>query len=316
VDFSRALRLLAGDSSGLGRAVARLRPLDVSTRMTRSSTFDLTTFDPGLRYLLGLGGLDDFLAQENDLARGAAEARVATVSGGADLPYGLTFTISHALTRTTRFQRVAEAFTETETNQREWPVGSVRWSHTFRGGLFSLLALGTTFRHREGGSVQSNRSGPAALTSITSSSLTPDMQLGFRNGVTITLGLNDLDQENVTSSSETQLEQRDFTGSMNYAFRLPRSLSRSRKQVRSSVSYLQTSALTCLQGREQVECTVVSDVRRKEIRGGLDMDLLSALSASLQTGYSVNDARHLSRRTSQISIIASFQLSLFAGDYR
>ena len=28
------------------------------------------------------------------------------------------------------------------------------------------------------------------------------------------------------------------------------------------------------------------------------------------------DARHLSQRTSQISIIASFQLSLFSGDYR
>jgi hypothetical protein len=52
------------------------------------------------------------------------------------------------------------------------------------------------------------------------------------------------------------------------------------------------------------------------VRGGLDTDLLQTLSGGLQVGYSVNDARHLSRRTSQISIIASFQLSLFAGDYR
>ena len=63
-----------------------------------------------------------------------SEARTATLASGADLPYGISFTLSHALTRTTRFQRVGEAFVETETRQREWPVGNVRWSHTFRGG--------------------------------------------------------------------------------------------------------------------------------------------------------------------------------------
>ena len=52
------------------------------------------------------------------------------------------------------------------------------------------------------------------------------------------------------------------------------------------------------------------------MRGGLDTDLLQTLTGGLQVGYTVNDARHLSQRTSQISIIASFQLSLFAGDYR
>jgi hypothetical protein len=57
-------------------------------------------------------------------------------------------------------------------------------------------------------------------------------------------------------------------------------------------------------------------VRRRELRGAVDTDLLQTLSGGLQVGYSLNDARHLNRRTSQISIIASFQLSLFAGDYR
>jgi hypothetical protein len=61
---------------------------------------------------------------------------------------------------------------------------------------------------------------------------------------------------------------------------------------------------------------VISDVRRRELRGGLDTDISQTLSGGLQVNYSVSDARQLSRRTSQISIIASFQLSLFAGDYR
>jgi hypothetical protein len=316
IDVARGLRIIAGDSSGLGKALLRVRPLDMSTRLGRTSTYDLTAFDPSLKYQLGLGGLESFLEQEGAAARGVSETRTATVGSGADLPYGISFTISHALTRTTRLQRVGDGFTETEIKQREWPIGSVRWSQTFRSGPFTLLALGTGYRRREGSSVQANRSGPSALTSLSSRSITPDVQFGFRNGMAVTLGVNVLDQDNLQNGNETRLDQNDVTGSFNYAFRLPRSVSRARKQVRSSLTYLQTAAKTCLEQGTTTDCIVISDVRRREVRGGLDTDLLQTLSGGLQVGYSVNDARHLSRRTSQISIIASFQLSLFAGDYR
>ena len=317
LDFARGLRLLAGDSSAIGKAMSRVRPVDMSTRLTRTSTYDLTAFDPSLKYQLGLGGLESFLHQDGTPARGVSESRTATVASGADLPFGVTFTLSHALTRTTRFQQVGQGFAETETSQREWPVGNARWSRTFRGGPFSLLGVGTTFRHRQGSSVQVNQNGPPALTSIRSSSITPDMQIAFRNGLSVTASLNDLHQSNLSNGNETQLDQQDITGALNYAFRLPRSFSRARRQVRSSVTYFQTSAKTCLlQGNGEGDCVVISDVRRREMRGGLDTDLLQTLTGSLQVGYSLNDARHLSRRTSQISIIASFQLSLFAGDYR
>jgi len=196
-------------------------------------------------------------------------------------------------------------------------VGNVRWSRTFRSGPLALLALGTAFRRREGSSLQANRTGPNAVTSIKSSSIGPDVQLGLRNGISLSAGLTALSQNNLSNGNETQLDQKDITGALNYAFRLPRSISRARRQVRSSVTYLQTAAKTCLQqGGGAVDCVLISDVRRREVRGGLDTDLLQTLTGGLQVDYSVNDARHLSRRTSQISIIASFQLSLFAGDYR
>jgi hypothetical protein len=63
-------------------------------------------------------------------------------------------------------------------------------------------------------------------------------------------------------------------------------------------------------------CTVISDVRRQEVRGGLDTDLLKTVTGGLQFGYSINDARHLSRRTSQLFVLLTLQLSLYAGDYR
>ncbi len=316
LDFARGIRQLLGDSSGFGKLLAKVRPVDMSTRLTRTSTFDLTAFDPSFGYQLAIGGLDRFLAQNGTSPIGASESRVATIAAGADLPFGVALTISHALTRTTRFQRVNDGFVQTEINQREWPVGSARWTRTFGRGPITLLALGTTFRHREGSTVQANIAGTPALTAINSSSVTPDLQLVLRNGISLTAGLTDLGQRNASNGNETQLDQRDYTGSFNYAFRLPRSISRERKQVRSSVTVLSTTARTCLLQRDVADCTVISDVTRQELRGGLDADLIQILSGGLQVGYSVNDSRHLSRRTSQISIIASFQLSLFAGDYR
>jgi hypothetical protein len=317
LDFARGLRHLAGDSSLFGKALARVRPVDMSTRLTRTSTYDLAAFDPDLHYQLALGGLESFLSREGVSAIGASDARTATITGGADLPFGFSVTLSHALIRTTRFQRVNLGFAETETTQEEWPVGNVRWSRTFRGGPLALVAIGTTFRHRDGSSTQANLGGPPAFSAITSSSIGPDLQLALRNGMSMTLAATALNQSNASNGNETQLDQKDITGSFNYAFRLPRSISRARKQVRSSLTVLNSNSRSCLQrGGVVGACTVISDVLHQELRGGLDTDLLQTLSGGLQFGYSINDARHLSRRTSQISIIASFQLSLFAGDYR
>jgi len=317
VDLGQAFRLVSGDSGVLGRLLGRLRPVDVSTRLTRSSTFDLTAFEPSLKYQLGIGSLENFLRQHNAVALGASEARTASLTGGADLPLGFSVTLSHALTRTSRFHRVGDSFIPTETQQREWPVGNVRWSRTFSGGPLTLLAIGTGFRRREGNSVQGSRGESAgARSAIESSTITPDAQINFRNGVSLALGYSELDQSSLSNGNQTQLDQNGLTGSLNYAFRLPRSISQLRKQVRTSLTFTSSDALTCLEQLGQEDCIVISDVTRYELRGGLDTDLLQTVSAGLQVGYSLNDARHLSRRTSQISVLASFQLSLFAGDYR
>jgi hypothetical protein len=97
---------------------------------------------------------------------------------------------------------------------------------------------------------------------------------------------------------------------------MPAAISRARKQVRSTLTALSSKTLTCLEQRDDPGCTAISDVRRQEIRGGLDTDLLKTVSGGLQFGYSINDARHVSRRTSQIFVLLNFQLSLYAGDYR
>ncbi len=316
MDLGRALRQVWGDSSGLGRAVARVRPVDFSTRLSRTSTYDLNVFDPGLGFMLGLGGRDRFLSQEGESARGATETRTATLSSGADLPFGFTASMSYSLTRTDRFQLVGEGFTETTSRQREWPVGNLRWTRTFSGGPLTLIAAGTGIRRREGTSTQPGGVGNGARSATSSSTVTPDLQLAFRNGVAVTAALSTRSQRSENNGNATLLDQDDITGSLNYVFALPAAISRTRKRVRSTLTALSSKTLTCLEQGDNPECTVVSDVRRQEIRGGLDTDLLKTVSGGFQFGYSINDARHLSRRTSQIFLLLSLQLSLYAGDYR
>jgi hypothetical protein len=316
VDLSRALRQLWGDSSGIGKAVARIRPVDFSTKLSRTSTFDLNVFDPGLGFMLGFGGLDQFLSQAGESARGATESRTATLSSGADLPFGVTATFSYSLIKTDRFQQVAEGFSETASRQREWPVGNVRWTHTFRGGPLTLVTLGAGMRRREGTSSQAGGVREGARSATSSSTVTPDLQLTFRNGLGLTAAYSTRSQRTENNGNANLLDQDDITGTLTYAFALPASLSRSRKRVRSTVTAVSSKTLTCLEQGSNPECTVVSDVRRQEVRGGLDTDLLKTVSGGLQFGYTINDARHLSRRTSQIFLLLSLQLSLYAGDYR
>ncbi|MBA3343862.1 MAG: hypothetical protein H0T44_00970, partial [Gemmatimonadales bacterium] len=316
VDLSRAMGQIVSDSSTIGRLFARVRPVDLSSQLTRSSTFDLAAFDPGFGYQLGLGGRDRFLGQEGTGAISASEGRTATLSSGADLPFGLTATMSYSLTRTENFRRLGDGLAETVIRQREWPVANVRWSKTFRGGPFATVAAGVGVRRREGTSVQPIREGPGAESATSSASVIPDLQLTFRNGMNVNLGLSSRDQRTDNNGNETRLDQDDINGTFSYSFRLPQALSRSRRTARSSLSALWSTSLTCLSAQQGGECSPISDVRRQEIRAGLDTDLLRILSGGLQFGYTINDARHLSRRTSQIFLLASFQLSLFTADYR
>ena len=315
LDLARALRQIWGDSSGVAKMVARVRPVDFSTRLTRGSTFDLNVFDPDLGFMLGLGGLGRFLSHEGEQARGATETRSATLASGVDLPFGLTAAVSYSLIRTDRFQLVADGFSETSSRQREWPVGSLRWTRTFSGGPISLLAAGAGIRQREGTSTQPGGFG-GARSATSSSTFTPDLQLSFRNGLALSAALSNRSQRTENNGNATVLDQHDITGSLNYAFALPASLSKSRKRIRSTLTAVSSKTLTCLEQGIAPECTVVSDVRRQEVRGGLDTDLLKTVSGGLEFGYSINDALHLSRRTSQIFLMLSLQLSLYAGDYR
>jgi len=308
---------IVGDSTSLGKLARRARPFDLSDRLGHTSTYDLVAFDPGLSYMLALGGLDDFLNQEGEKAIAATETRTTSFSGGADLPFGISAQLTYSRIRSNRFQQIVGRYLNTESLQREWPSGSVRWTRTLRNGPFSLVGLGTAFRVREGVTTLPGAIGAAPTVSSTkSSSVTPDLQVGFTNGVALTVAYNALDQESENNGNLNRLNQDDINGSLNYSFPLPFRINRQKKVARSSLTALWSKAVTCLDRPSVSECEVTSDTRRQELRAGVDTDVMQTLSAGLQFSYSVNEARHINRKFSQMIITASVQLSLFAGDYR
>ncbi|MEP6573131.1 MAG: cell surface protein SprA [Gemmatimonadota bacterium] len=315
VDLSRLLGQIFGDSSLLGRSTRRLRPLDVANRSSRTSIFDLAAFTPDLGYQLALGGLDQFLTHQGETALGATDIKTTTFSSGADLPLGISATISYSRLRTSVIQRVGTTYIETEALQREWPVGSVRWTRTLRHGPFALIGVGTTFRRRSGVSTQPAFGGNIR-SATSSSSLAPDLQLGFRNGLSAALGYSKSRQATENHGNATYNRQDDINASLNYAFRLPASVSRLRKTLRTSLTGLLSTGISCLQQPGSPTCDTISDIRRQEVRGGVDTDILKIMTGGLQFGYSVNDARSLDTKTSQLFVSMTFQLSLFAGDYR
>ncbi len=316
LDLGRLISRIAGDSGSLAKATRRVRPLDVSDRLIRSSTFDLAAFSPGLGYQFGLGGLGSFLRQQGDSAIGAAEIRNTTFSSGADLPMGASFTLAYSRVRTNRFQHVPGSFLTSETFQREWPKGSVRFTRTLSGSPISVIGIGTSFRGVRGSTLLPSLSGRPARVQNTSSTWTPDAQVTLRNGMSFTFSYSILSQENEANGNQTVLDQKDLTAGFNHAFALPASISRVRRTIRSQLSAVLSKSLTCLRISGSTTCAGVSDTRRQEYRANLDTDIARIMTGGLQFSYSLNDARSLDRKFSQIVLTASFQLSLFAGDYR
>jgi hypothetical protein len=315
LDLGRALSGLFGDSSKVGLAGRKIRPLDLSRRLVRSSTFDLAAFSPDLGYQLGLGGRENFLTQEGQSAISVTEIRTNTLGSGAELPFGFSFTLSYSRITTVRLQQVSGGLLSTDSRQREWPVGNVRFTWNLKSGFLCLFTAGVGFRRREGSTLQPSINGNA-VTSTLSSSVSPDMQLGFRNGLVLLLGYNSQQQHNENNGNTTSSDQKDATGTVSYVFRLPGSVSRLRKQVSASLVTILSQGTTCLSRPDQPGCSTISDTRRTEIRGGLDTDILKLMRGGIQFGYTLNDARHLNRRVSQIFFAITMQLSLYAGDYR
>ena len=316
IDLARLVRGISGDSSRITAFVGRVRPLDLSSRLTRSSTYDLAAFDPTLGYQLGFGGRDDFLAHQGSPALGVGETRVKSVSSGADFPIGLSFTLTYSETDALRFQRVSSAFRETRTTSRDWPNGTARWTHSFRSGPVALVGLGAAFRYRTGTTEQPTSTG-TTVSGLSSRSFGPDLQLSMRNGLRLSLQYATSGSEQRNTASTTLAEDDQIYGQLSYAFRMPEWLARSRKRIRTTLSGRSSLSTTCLRGPEEPSCAnTVSETLNQELTARLETDLAQLFQGGIDFGYTLSEAKHLNRRISTMFLTVSFQLVLSAGEFR
>ncbi|HVX88062.1 MAG TPA: hypothetical protein VG940_03980, partial [Gemmatimonadales bacterium] len=203
VDLNRVAGLVAGDSSRVGRYFRRVRALDLTSRRSLASSFDLATFEPDLGFMLALGGLDEFLVHGGERAVGVSESDEMRVGTGADLPGGLSLTASYADVVTTTYSQVGTGTSVSEGRQREWPQGTARWNRPLRRGPIALVALGASLRKREGSTVTSSDAG-AARSKNTQSVVSPDALLSLRNGVTLNLAFSHTGTVTETGANRTE----------------------------------------------------------------------------------------------------------------
>ena len=235
---------------------------------------------------------------------------------GLDFGFGLTISALYSEITTDRYQTIGGAQRLAVIFQREWPSGQVRFSHPFSRGPFALLSFGATIRQRQGSTTQPVTATVVSVVSNQSRNVSPELGITFRNGIGLATNLSLLKQQSASNGALTLLDQADLNGSLTYAFPLPRALSKVRKLARSSFSVVVSKATQCLFRAASLDCQVINDTRRQEYRGSIDTDIISTLTAGLQLGYTVNDFRSLDRKNSQLFLVASLNLSLFAGDYR
>ncbi|HET7042308.1 MAG TPA: cell surface protein SprA [Gemmatimonadales bacterium] len=316
-DLNRLAAIVAGDSGIVATFFRRFRPLDLTYRTSHSSTFDLATFAPDLGYVFASGTSEEFLHHGGVTADYAAEGSEARLTSGADLPGGFSLSLSRANIITRSFNGLGGALTEAETRQTEWPQGSARWSQAVRKGPVVLITLGAQFNRREGITLQPSASGSAQARTV-SGTFGPDLTVGLRNGLTATLSYQRNTQLQEGNDNRTENTNDQWSGTLAQSFRLPASLSVTRKRVRASMYGQSITSSTCLFLASSADegCKPVADFSRLVLNGGLSSEVLPLAEAGLNFQYVLNESKNLNQRTSQISIVATLRIQLTSSALR
>lgn len=313
------MRSAFGDSAAITRFLARVRPVDGSWSRTLMSTYDLAAFDPGTGYQLALGGFDRFLAQEGSQAIGAAVIHTARLAGTIDLPVGLTADLTYTSSDADRYQRASDdRFLVTASTQRDWPDVSLRWARPFRGGPVSLVTLSGNVRRRVSETIvpTTDSSAPPAVVALESVGYRPELLLVFSNGLQVSTTAQFERGRGLNNGNRTERDTDRWDATINWSVPMPFSSRRNRKPLRTSVFASGYDQRECLVRAGSAECLSVAHIRRTELRGSLQTEVVGDLvTGGLTAQYVLNDFRHLDRKTSTLSfsLVLRMPLSTLGG---
>jgi hypothetical protein len=198
----------------------------------------------------------------------------------------------------------------------DWPDLTVRWSRTNLGPL-TLLSLAGNVRDREVRSTvpSFDISEPPSIDETTTRSFRPDIQLLFRNGVSVTGSFESSGGGRLTGGRRTTRDQLTWNANLQWSVRLPGSVSGLRKPLTTSLQANGFSTSECLEVDGGAACEIISDIRRTGASLTLGTDVVGSVRGELAAAYVVNELRHLDRMTSTLtlSLVLTVPLSTLGG---
>jgi hypothetical protein len=318
-------RLVAGavgDSSFVARIFRGIQPIDLSYSRDLRSTFDRVRFDPSLHYQLAFGWAGSFRSRNGILASSAGDATAISAGGAVRFPLGLMLRLSfrdqETLTWTLRATQHEQA--QVISRSREWPSGSLAWTLSPRGGIRRVLSIvnaSARYAETRTENVQPGLAGgEGSMAESRGTAVAPAVTLTWRGGIVTSLQYSTSTSDAVTSGNISRRDQADWNASVNFAFRMPRSLVRLPNEIRATLGYSTSTVAACLIQAGTDECVPVSESYRSTIDVRLDTGLSSQVRGGANFSYAITAQRHLSREFSQMVFSVFAEIFLVSGQLR
>lgn len=328
LDFSRALRVLLGDSSHLLPWLDRLAPLDFSTHTDLRSQFSRAGLDPSLSYQLGLGGADRFRAIDDRLAVGASRARQWRLASALRLPLGFSVSAAYGTGIQATWAVRGTDQSETDQSTTTWPDVTGRWSwtprQTFISKILTSIAASATARVSNSSTVQPPlEAGLGAASDLGALSTSQEtrswpmsVSLTWIGHVSTTFGYNLSRSLSNQAGSLTQNDRTETSASMSFAFRPPYELLPIKSDIRTSLAYTSVDTKGCVNLVDVPGCVSILDAGRQQFNLSMDTQMPPNVSAGISVGYIINDDAYLARKTAQLVLTASVTVNFQAGQAR
>jgi hypothetical protein len=329
LDFSRALRVLLGDSSRVLPWLDRLGPLDFATRSNLQSQFFRAGFDPPLSYQLGLGGVNAFRAIDARLAVSASQLQQTRLSTAARLPLGFSVAVAYA--KGTQHTWAARGGGQAESDQTNttWPDLTGRWTWTPRQKLLQ--------------SILSSLSATAGVRVVSSQSVQPPLGVGLGGvegpvgGVSssqetrsypMTLALTWAHRINTSvtysvsrslanqAGSQTRNNRNESSADLSFSFRPPYELLPIKSDIRTSLRYAASDLKGCITLAGGANCIGILDSGRRQYNFQMDTDMPPNVSAGLSIGYILTSDAVTNSKFAQFVLTFSVSVTFQAGQPR
>jgi len=332
LDFARLFGGIFGDSS-LPAAVTRgFLPADLSYVRELRSNFNDITFTPGLKYQLGLGGLDEFRTQRGVVATSTGEISGLTVTAGARLPLGTQVRVAYRKGNNRVWLARSGGQERNEQKSLEWPSLVASWVFTPGDRLRNLISsISAQFEYRTveraifqpvldsllqpGSAVGTEIQGPKWTEDYTKA-LAPRLTIVWPAGVSTSGSYSSTKNRLLTSGNIRNTDQVDWNGSLGFGFRPPLNLFRTRSEIRTTVSFTDSQRAVCLVTTGSSECRTVSDSHRRVFDVRMDTGLSETLRGGATFSYVLNQLRHTSEELSQVVFSIYIDYRFFAGEIR